>query len=424
MTKHRVARWLMAGALVLSAGEARAKSLSQKMSEQLNPAFSIDVPNLGTVDVQPAADFLVPMIQQLAIQGADFPSTSTTPGATFVYNPQLGAFERSPSLGPVFVERAETVGANRFEVGLSYLYANLDEIDGGGFGTFGGTSTLFCEQPLGPNGQCPSNAIGAVNNTLTMEKFNLRYSVFNLSGTYGITDRWDVNIFLPLIYTKLSARERVNARAFDVSSGVALGSSNQTVLSVSGSHFGVGDLLLRTKYRFLDEPLGMAAELVLRLPTGSQENFQGLGDVVLTPSLVMSRGFGPLDVHANLGMAFNTDDLERTQARYDIGVSYQVIDQLALLLDLVGSSGLDDDQFTVNGVGTAPRGVKIVRGAAFPFTGQSLVAIPRGDNVNIVPGLKFSIADRVVAFAEAIVPVTDDGLRASVLPTAGIEVGF
>jgi hypothetical protein len=35
-----------------------------------------------------------------------------------------------------------------------------------------------------------------------------------------------------------------------------------------------------------------------------------------------------------------------------------------------------------------------------------------------------NITGTAVAFASAIVPITDDGLRAEVIPAGGIEVGF
>jgi len=318
----------------------------------------------------------------------------------------------------VFVERAETVGANRFEVGLSYLYANLNEIDGGGFGTFGANRTTFCKTSLAPGQQCPTDMVAAADTAFTMEKFDLRYSIFNLTGTYGITDRWDFNVFLPLINTRLSARERVNIRAFDNSGTLATG---QQTFSVSDSHFGVGDLLVRSKYRFLDEPFGMAAEMIIRVPTGSVENFQGVGDVVLTPVLVMSDTYGPWDFHMNLGMAFDVGNNVGTRARYDLGASYQVIEQLAVLFDMVGSSGLDDVPISASGVGTPPRGVD----ATFNSAGRVTSAVvPRSDFIRLIPGLKVAIADNVFAFAEAIIPVTNDGLQANVLPTGGIEFSF
>ncbi len=66
------------------------------------------------------------------------------------------------------------------------------------------------------------------------------------------------------------------------------------------NHLGVGDLLLRSKYR-LDTiaGFGTAAGLNFSFPTGSQDNFQGFGDFTLEPYFVTARDFGPVNVHAS-----------------------------------------------------------------------------------------------------------------------------
>src|SRR6266852_114197 len=71
------------------------------------------------------------LVKQLAPSAADFPAISTAPGITYRYNPQLQAFERSStSLGPVFVERPETIGRGKFDFGFSYLFVDFDELNG------------------------------------------------------------------------------------------------------------------------------------------------------------------------------------------------------------------------------------------------------------------------------------------------------
>ena len=69
--------------------------------------------------------------QQFAAAAADFPAVSTVPGLTFRYNPELQAFERSSgSLGPVYVERPQTIGRGKLDVGFSYLFQDFDKLDG------------------------------------------------------------------------------------------------------------------------------------------------------------------------------------------------------------------------------------------------------------------------------------------------------
>ena len=38
---------------------------------------------------------------------------------------------------------------------------------------------------------------------LTFEEFDLESHVLSLYATYGITDRWDVNVLVPIVFTSL-----------------------------------------------------------------------------------------------------------------------------------------------------------------------------------------------------------------------------
>ena len=79
--------------------------------------------------------------------------------------------------------------------------------------------------------------------------FSLWHHVFSFAGTYGITNRWDVNLMLPLMYTILDLRG---------DAGVAIGPDIIATGPVSfddffsNDAFGVGDMLLRTRYRTLE----------------------------------------------------------------------------------------------------------------------------------------------------------------------------
>src|SRR5207249_534504 len=76
-----------------------------------------------------------PVLQRLEVRGVDFPVAGTSPGFTFRYDPELGSTTLAQSsLGPVFSERAETLGAKRFDVTVNYLFARLTEIQGSSLG--------------------------------------------------------------------------------------------------------------------------------------------------------------------------------------------------------------------------------------------------------------------------------------------------
>jgi hypothetical protein len=251
--------------------------------------------------------------------------------------------------------------------------------------------------------------------------FSLMSHVMSLSATYGVTDRWDVNVLVPLVWTDLRL-DGVSAAQI-----VAGGTEAHLVAPAHfrGDAFGIGDVVLRTKYRFLDAPVKFASLIAVRVPSGDPGNFRGIGDTTVTPSVVVSRAIRGHDVHASAGVEMNADDLQRTRARYAAGVTLQPWTRLACLLDLIGSSSFVDDEFRI------PRplhrsdqlfGNPDVIESVSPTTVTARV--PRSDVLDFAVGLKASFFGTGAAFVGAIFPVTSDGLRADVVPAAGVEASF
>jgi Putative MetA-pathway of phenol degradation len=379
---------------------ARARSIADKLHH------FIDTNGFPT-----AGDFpetIAPIVERLALRGIDFPVTATAPGFTYEFNFELGVPERSSeSLGPVFAERADTVGKNRVDLGFSYLYADLTEFEGKDFADQIATSATI--PVLGVK----------LRQGFRAEDFSLVSHVFSLSATYGVTDRLDLNVLFPLIWTSLDLSGRSTA-------SVIGGASLSEEARFDASAFGPGDLLFRAKYRFLDAPVKIASIAVLRLPTGSEGDFHGIGDATLLGGLVLSRAIRSHDLHGSLGFELNADDPARSRARYALGVTVQHWERLALLADLIGSSSFVNDEFTL----PAPRRAsfqalfgnnQLVESVS---STEVTVFVPRSDVVDLALGVKLNLVGTLVGFASAIVPVTSDGLRADVIPAAGFEWSF
>ena len=66
----------------------------------------------------------------LASQVSTFPLGSSAGGFTYQYDSALGVFSRSTeSFGPIYAERAQTLGHGKWNTGVSYLQADYDKID-------------------------------------------------------------------------------------------------------------------------------------------------------------------------------------------------------------------------------------------------------------------------------------------------------
>ena len=359
---------------------------------------------------QTVADFVTPTIERIALRGLDFPTTSTTPGFTFRFDFTSGGFERLPGVtGPIFVERPETVGKGNLDLGLSFLWADSDRIDGeSSLGLIAGDLSVT---PFG--GNPPLDLV-----TLSINKFALQHFISSISATYGITDAWDVNFLLPLIQTTLSV----------AGTSVRSGTAPQSV-GLDANAFGVGDLLIRTKVRFFDKPLGqLAAGLGIRCPTGSEADFHGLGDVVVTPFLTAGRSIGSNHLHMALAIDANADDLQRSRIRYAGGASLHLLDDVSLLVDFLGSSAFTNEQFTLHS--TSPvilppeTGVDIVD-VRTTAAGQTVTAaVPRDDTLDISVALKLAFLEHGAGYAGVIVPLTTDGLQPDVAVVWGLEYTF
>ena len=105
-------------------------------------------------------------------------------------------------------------------------------------------------------------------------------------ASYGVSDRLDIGVAVPFVRVELNASVlRTNRPAGDVGRSrpftrSRLQSGSATVPQLSGTAAGLGDMVLRGKYAFTaDNPLGLAAAVEARVPTGDENNLLGTGGV-------------------------------------------------------------------------------------------------------------------------------------------------
>jgi len=349
----------------------------------------------------------------LSAEASDFPAVSTVPGFAYQYDEKLQVFTPvTGSFGSIFVERPETLGQGKFEFGLSYAYVDFKQLNG--------TDLDKLDFTLHHNDCCHEAAFEEDTINVDFQKFNLTSNVITLTGTYGVTPRLDVNLLLPIVYTDMDVRALATihnttnppVHFFDIATGRITQPE-----SVDDNHLGVGDLQLRSKYR-LDQiaGFGTAVGMTFLLPSGSQDNFQGFGEFTLEPWLVTGRDFGPINVHASGGFQIDPQSLDRTRVRYAGGLAWQVIDRVALITDIIGSSNLTSEDETIN----VPQFDQ-----AGNLTGSQKVTTKFNSTiVDVVPGIKVNIAGSAFAYFSAFVPINDSGLRTDFTPTGGVEMSF
>jgi hypothetical protein len=447
--KHSIALIAMvlgvAGAL---AGSAEAKNLR----DALIPG------DLANNEVLGGA--LKPLAGAIGSQVANqIPSLSTSAGYTYEWNPELEVLERSAkTFGPLFTERAVTLGRNKFNINASYTYIKFSEFNGKNLDKLKNqVETAFVpetgqKQYFGLFREFDDvndpNIKRLAGDQVTLD-LDLEAQLFDFSFTYGVLDTLDVNIDVPVLltYARSSVREVLpDPRCLGVNEDCDialrdLGGDNNGFFVLPeqtsrDSSLGIGDIHLRTKWAPIAKPVRLAGLLDLALPTGDAGDFQGTGDTRLATTLIASRDIWTMfEVHTQGGVEFNVNDVDHSQARYAAGITAQVASFMALTVDFIGRSEFSA-QGRIKNTGRLPavRNIDGVDTLTQPldeltnnenFKGRPLfVDIKRNDILDLAVGGRFAIGDRAMIIANFLVPLNQDGLRADFIPTVGAEVNF
>jgi hypothetical protein len=387
------------------------------------------------------------------------PALSTSAGYTYEWNPELEVLERSAkTFGPLFTERAVTVGRGKFNINASYTYIKFKEFNGKNldkltnrieraFVPETGTTQYFglfrgFQDVDDPN-------LTRLAGDQVRLNLDLEAQLFDFSFTYGLLDNWDINVDIPVLltYARSAVQETLpDPRCLGISEDcdVALdtlgGDNNGFFLlpeQVSrDSSLGIGDIHLRTKYAPIANPVRLAGLLDLALPTGDAADFQGTGDTTLLPSLVVSKDvFSFLELHTQGGVQLNINDVDLSQARYAAGVTAQVASFAAISVDFIGRSEFGA-QARIPNAGRLPavRNIGGVDTLTQPlaelndddnFKGRPLfVDIKRNDILDLAVGGRFAIGEHAMILANFLIPLNEDGLRSEFIPTISVETNF
>ncbi len=258
---------------------------------------------------------------------AVIPLASPASGVIIKMDPTTGAeLPVSSTLGPIFTERAETIGKNKFYIGLSNQNYHFTSLNG---------ESIKGLRVLDPGG-VPSNISFNGNFVSTFPTtvdvaMDVRLSQNIAFLTYGVTNRFDISVGLPVIHSEVSSRT-TNGQIFvgdgfngngngncwcvdTFTPGVAPVNGSGLILSdinfANDSKTGFGDMLLRFKGNVLEgRKVALAVGADLRLPTGDEKNFLGTGALAVKPFAALSLYTKPFSngivfsPHVNVGWQF------------------------------------------------------------------------------------------------------------------------
>ena len=371
--------------------------------------------------------------KNISYQLSSFPLGSSSGGFTFTLDPALGTLNRTTdSFGPLFAERALTSGKGKLTLGSTYQRSSFDRFEGNDLRDGEIHSTLTHQQIEGRDLHFEGDIIDAAF------FIDLKTDTFTVFANYGVTDRFDVGLAVPIQRVDLTAR--VALTILNVASGP---DANQVHFFTdggltsergdTGSASGIGDVVLRGKLGLIQGDWGgLAAGADVRLGTGDAANLLGTGSTQVKGFLIASGGKSRFSPHVNAGYTFTGDSDQfgvlPDEISYAAGFDTAVTPRLTFNADLVGRMLLDAERLAQTDVeyryrlfndpvGTTPRST--VR--------QELLASEPG-NLNLLlgaVGLKFNPTGRLLLSGNLLISLSkDNGLQDTLTPVFAIDYNF
>jgi Putative MetA-pathway of phenol degradation len=310
-----------------------------------------------------------PINAEIGVQLSQVPLASPVSGFIFAN----GVMQEATSFGPVLADRAETLGKRRIFVGASYEYFDFDKADGVNLKSFGAVFNHELEPTICatiPSTPCLNGEPIYTNDIIaTQNRIDVKVHQATLVGTYGLSDRLDVSVALPIIDVRVAMGSNATIYNFEpppVNHTFAPITDNpretyispfNAILTNSDSALGLGDLRLRGKYvawRDAKEKSAVAVGLDLRLPTGDAYKFLGSGAWGLRPFIIYSYS-ARVSPHVSAGfegngnsiLAGNVTTQPVTKAplpdvfTYSAGADAAVVRWLGVSADYIGTSLLN-----------------------------------------------------------------------------------
>lgn len=366
---------------------------------------------------------------------ADFPFSSASGGTTFRFEGGVPV-ATSTSPGPVFAERAQTLGRGRALVGLAYSsfrYATLRGVplnDVQLTFTHENVTGPECDSVVsaaaGVPTSCGPMGVPVLENdimpfTLALD---IRVAVTTFVLTYGLSDRLDVGVAIPLVGTTLTGHSRAQIIPFGgpTAAHFFTGAPDNPGLSadrfVQGSASGLGDVAVRVKLNLHSSTRsGVAVLADGRFPTGSQNDLLGAGRFSGRVVGVLSNQFGSFASHANVGYLYRAGNLRNDAVVATAGFDQQMSPWATFVADVISQWQVGDNKLTLPGDVTITQPfLRTVQTSDIPDI--------RDDLVNASLGFKFTLDQGPTVITNALFPLNRGGLRPNVLYTVGVEYSF
>jgi hypothetical protein len=389
-----------------------------------------------------------PINSEIGVQLSQLPLASPASGFIFSFNPSLGVVTRSAeSFGPILTDRAETIGKKKLFLGVSYQFFDFDKADGVNLRSFGAVlthepePTVCATTPSTPG--CSTTGAPTYTHDIvsTQNSLDLKVHQVTIVATYGITDRLDISLAVPLLEVRMGMYSDASIFNFEppptnhAFAPPVTPSKYETFISPTNALFfngnsarGIGDLVVRGKFvAWKGEHSSVAVGLDAHLPTGDANNFLGAGTWGVRPFATYTYS-GRISPHASVGFQGNGDSVlagdittqPATKAHlpdiftYSAGVDAGIVRRLSVSFDFLGQSLRD--------------AAKIASSTYTDYVGAThpniTTSLGTANQASIAAGLKANLVGQLLFTANVLYQVNDAGLHSKAVPLVGFSYTF
>lgn len=365
----------------------------------------------------------------LASRVANIPLGATSSGETFRFEGGV-PISTSTSAGPTFAERAQTLGRGRVLAGANQTNLTFTSLRGAPLSnihlvfTHENVNFPGCSEQQGAD--CAQMGVPVLENDAMHFDLGLdiHVAVTSFFVTYGLTDKLDLGVVLPLVRNSITGTSQAEIVPFGGTSAAHFfaGTSDDPVLHASrtsaGSAFGIGDVAVRLKFNGRQTPTGGIGVLLdARLPTGDEKDLLGAGAFSGRIVGILSSTFGTVSPHLNVGYVYSAGDNRNDVVLATAGFDHLVARGVTLAAEVVSEFQVGDSRLTL------PR--PVVYDSPFRRS-VNPTSIPdiRDDVINGSFGFKFSTPNRLTIVTNALFPLNDGGLRSRLTYTVGLSYTY
>jgi hypothetical protein len=344
------------------------------------------------------------------------PISAASGGAVFTF--EGGQPVRTEvSSGPIFAERAQTLGRRRLFLGAAASYFNYSYLRGTNLRDLGFT---FTHQNVG----APAMGDPTYEHDVIQVRTDLDVSlaVANLVATYGLLDRVDIGVAVPLVRTEVSGTSQAQiipsvefpAHRFGTPESPSLTASATT----DGSYTGIGDVAIRAKANLGSAGSWQYGALAdVRIPTGSEENFAGSGDVSVLGVGILSARYGDFSPHLNAGFAYYGSSILSNSVLATVGFDQLLAPWVTFAMDVISQWPVGETDLRL----PAPVTFDLPVHEVLPTTNIQDTSDRR---IYGSVGAKFATGSDLRLVVSSLVPLASGGLQPQAAWTVGLERAF